>query len=246
MKKYFYVYRITNVIENKHYYGYRSSKTQPHLDLGIKYFSSSSDKKFIKDQKETPKNYKYIIIKECKNKKEALLLEIKLHQKFNVSKNKNFYNLANQTSIGFSTEGVHLTNKRKEEISIFFSGRKQTQDHIQKRSAKIKGEANGMYSTNFLEKWISQVGEEIALIEYQKFLEENRNGKNNPMYGKFGKNHGAAQTYNLTGNGLDELYFCGNDIKQRVEELCINWNTLRQYSAKRKSYKGFILKFVKR
>ena len=37
MKKH-YVYRITNKIENKHYYGVRSCKIDPKLDLGIKYF----------------------------------------------------------------------------------------------------------------------------------------------------------------------------------------------------------------
>ena len=62
MKKH-YVYRITNKIENKHYYGCRTTKLEPKDDLGSKYFSSSRDKEFIKDQKENPYNYKYKIIK---------------------------------------------------------------------------------------------------------------------------------------------------------------------------------------
>ena len=45
---YYYVYRITNKLLNKHYYGSRGSKIEPKLDLGIKYFSSSTDKNFIK------------------------------------------------------------------------------------------------------------------------------------------------------------------------------------------------------
>lgn len=43
MKKYHYVYRITNKVENKHYYGSRSSNVPPIEDIGKKYFSSSSD-----------------------------------------------------------------------------------------------------------------------------------------------------------------------------------------------------------
>ena len=51
-----YLYRITNLVENKHYYGIRTSKTTlPQYDLGIKYFSSSKDKEFKKDQKKKKK-----------------------------------------------------------------------------------------------------------------------------------------------------------------------------------------------
>lgn len=38
--KFHYVYRITNLVEGKHYYGVRSSKVSPFNDLGTKYFSS--------------------------------------------------------------------------------------------------------------------------------------------------------------------------------------------------------------
>ena len=54
---YHYVYRITNIIEKKHYYGCRTSKIIiPQNDLGVKYFSCSKDKVFKFDQKENPQN----------------------------------------------------------------------------------------------------------------------------------------------------------------------------------------------
>lgn len=54
-----YVYRITNIKLNKHYYGTRTSKNKtPEEDIGYIYFSSSSDKEFLKDQKDNPLNYK--------------------------------------------------------------------------------------------------------------------------------------------------------------------------------------------
>ena len=59
-----YVYRITNKKENKHYYGVRSSKVEPKLDLGVKYFSSSTDKEFINEQKINNYLFKYKIIKQ--------------------------------------------------------------------------------------------------------------------------------------------------------------------------------------
>ena len=105
MKKH-YVYRITNKVENKHYYGCRTTKLEPKDDLGSKYFSSSKDKSFIKDQKENPNNYKYKIIKIFSTREEAIELEIKLHKKFNVGLNDSFYNKVKQKSTGFDTTGI--------------------------------------------------------------------------------------------------------------------------------------------
>ena len=110
---YHYVYRITNTVLQKHYYGKRSSKIDPKLDLGIKYFSSSKDKEFIQDQKANPQNYKYKIISRHINSKEAILKEIKLHDKFNVGINSMFYNKTKQTSTKFNTEGQSSWNLGK-------------------------------------------------------------------------------------------------------------------------------------
>lgn len=112
---YHYVYRITNMIENKHYYGVRTSKN-PNLDLGIKYFSSSKDKDFIQDQKENTQNYKYKIIKIFDNRNEALNLEIKLHNKFDVGVNESFYNRAKQTSALFDTSGIKYSYEDKKKL----------------------------------------------------------------------------------------------------------------------------------
>lgn len=103
---YHYVYRITNISSCKHYYGKRSSNIIPEKDLGVKYFSSSTDKKFIHDQKTNPQKYKYKIIKLFKTATEAVEFEIKLHRKFNVGINENFYNKSNQTSSGYDTTGM--------------------------------------------------------------------------------------------------------------------------------------------
>lgn len=102
---YHYVYRITNTVLHKHYYGKRSSKIAPNLDLGKKYFSSSKDKQFIQDQKENPEHYRYKIVKIFDNVQHALSLESKLHYKFDVGRNINFYNRAKQTLNGFDTTG---------------------------------------------------------------------------------------------------------------------------------------------
>lgn len=112
-KKYHYVYRITNTKLNKHYYGTRSSRIEPSKDIGVKYFSSSSDIQFRDDQKNNPQNYKYIIVSEFNSREGAILLEIKLHSRFNVGANESFYNKARQTSTGFDWNGPYSEKTRE-------------------------------------------------------------------------------------------------------------------------------------
>ena len=104
--RYYYVYRITNIVENKHYYGSRVSKCEPIKDLGIKYFSSSRDKDFKEEQKNYTENFKYKVIKIFDNTKDKEIYESYLHQYFNVSKNDSFYNKSNQTPFGWDTTGM--------------------------------------------------------------------------------------------------------------------------------------------
>lgn len=118
--KHYYVYRITNTKLNKHYYGTRSSKIEPSKDLGTKYFSSSSDISFRDDQKNNPQDYKYIIVSEFDSREEALELEIKLHNKFNVGVNESFYNRSKQNSKGFHYDrtGAIISEETRKKLSI--------------------------------------------------------------------------------------------------------------------------------
>ena len=124
--KHHYVYRITNKKLNKHYYGVRSCSCKPVEDLGRKYFSSSSDKEFMKDQKEHPEDYKYKIIKEFDNRKDAEYLEKYLHEKFNVAANEHFYNRCKSTLMGFSVEGTHWTEEHHKKMKKFFENQKRS------------------------------------------------------------------------------------------------------------------------
>jgi len=105
---YYCVYRITNLVEKKHYYGYKSSKIHPSKVIGVTYFSSSTNKVFKRDQKNNPQNYKYKIVGIFNTPKEALEREIRLHKKFDVGVNKKFYNNAKQTSKSFDTTGISI------------------------------------------------------------------------------------------------------------------------------------------
>ena len=128
--KFHYVYRITNLVENKHYYGKRSSKINPHSDIGIKYFSSSGDKTFINDQKENPDHYKYKVLLCFENRKEALNFEVFIHKYFDVRNHSKFYNAANQTSNGFDYDptGTTLSEETKSKISKTLTGFKRSEE----------------------------------------------------------------------------------------------------------------------
>jgi len=164
-----YVYRITNTKLNKHYYGTRTSKNKtPEEDIGYIYFSSSSDKAFINDQKENPQNYRYKIIRKFYTRKEAIKLEIKLHNKFNVGINESFYNRSKQTSTKWDTTGLiqseeaklkissaskklkHQQSKKfKEAMSKRFKGKKLSEDHISKRQKSRGKYASGKEHHNY-------------------------------------------------------------------------------------------------
>lgn len=135
-----YVYRITNTTLKKHYYGKRSSKHSPAQDLGVKYFSSSTDKAFKQDQKDNSQNYRYKVVRVFETAAEAVAFETMLHHKFQVAKNSAFYNRANQTGNGFDTTGQYrpLAEATKKKISQAHKGRVFTNDHKEKlRLAKL-------------------------------------------------------------------------------------------------------------
>lgn len=104
--KLFIVYRITNIIVRKHYYGYKScSHRDPKEIIGKTYFSSSSDKEFITEQKNHPERFRYKIVARFNTKEEALEREIRLHKLFDVGRNVSFYNKVKQTSSAFDSSG---------------------------------------------------------------------------------------------------------------------------------------------
>jgi hypothetical protein len=169
MKKYYYVYKITNNPLNKHYIGYTSCDYLPTNHIGFKYFSSSKDTQFKVDQKQNPQNYKYEVIETFKTRKEAIKLEIELHKKYNVALNPLFYNLSEQRSIGFYFDRTGENNGM------------YAKHHTKESKKKISGENNGMYG-------------KIPWNKGKKYIVESMSGENNPMYGKIPWNKGKKYT----------------------------------------------------
>lgn len=132
-----YVYRITNILVGRHYYGVRSSKFEPINDLGIKYFSSSTNKKFILEQKNHPEWFTYKIIMTFHTRELANMFEIKLHEKFNVSSNEKFYNRSENTSVGWVSYGkVSVVNEQGETFQVSLNDKRYIE-------GKLKSAATG-------------------------------------------------------------------------------------------------------
>jgi len=106
LTKYHYTYCVTEIATNRMYIGARSSKVQPIDDIGVKYFTSSFDKDFRHNFKSKPELYKCEILGVYANRKDAILNEIKLHNKNCVATNTNFINRVKQTSVGYDSTGT--------------------------------------------------------------------------------------------------------------------------------------------
>ena len=159
-KKFHYTYQIVELSTNKKYIGVRSSDIEPRLDIGHVYFSSSSDIKFIKRQKEFPNDYEYIVLSIHESREDANKDEMYLHEKYDVASSINFYNKVNSSSINYNKLGMVVV--RDKDGNIFqvsidderylsgdlvhnMVGKKLTNEHKQNISKASSGEKNGFY-----------------------------------------------------------------------------------------------------
>lgn len=189
-----YVYRISNIITNTHYYGKRSSKAIPSEDLGILYFSSSKDFNFIKDQKENPQNYEYCVICICSSSKEALEIEIYLHGFYNVGANPRFYNKSKQTAVGWDTTGTTLTEEHKQKVSNSLKGRIMSESTRKKMSEAQRGNKKS-------------VGNKLSEEHKQKLIECNKTRVwTEEMRQKASKSHSGHNANNAIPVNIYDYY----------------------------------------
>lgn len=99
--KYHYVYQITEKTTNMKYIGVRTSTIEPDHDLGVKYFSSSTVKKFIHNQKMNPNNYIYEILSTHPDRISANIEESRLLAEHHVDVNDMFYNISKSDGVPY-------------------------------------------------------------------------------------------------------------------------------------------------
>ena len=93
---YHYVYRISCRSTNQHYYGVRSSKIEPELDVVVYRSSSRVVHQYIKTY--GIDNFKFKVLKLFSTRVDAMAYECFLHEKFNVDSNPKFMNLSRNRS----------------------------------------------------------------------------------------------------------------------------------------------------
>lgn len=173
MKKdynYHYVYRITNIVTGYHYYGSKSCNEQPKENIGKRYFSTSTNKLFIQDQKNNPQDYKYKIIKIFETTREyATQLEVDLHKKFDVKNHPKFINKANQTSTKFNTN--HLKGEKNH-----FYGKTHSTETKKILSDQRKGQNTGKDNHFYGKKHSKESLEKMSNIKKGLVSVEDKNG----------------------------------------------------------------------
>ena len=111
-----YTYLLLHKTNGMRYIGVRSSKVSPLEDF--LYWGSS--RHIPSDVKKT---HIKIILKEFSTRQEAVEHEILLHNLNDVAKSPFFYNKAKQTSTGFDTSGIKLSEETKAKLSALLKGR---------------------------------------------------------------------------------------------------------------------------
>jgi len=144
MEYYSYVYRITCLLDMRHYYGCRYIKMTKRFGKtameDLKHYKSSS-KILLQDIKDKGiENFKFKIIKTFNAAEDAINYEIMLHKKFSVDTNQKFYNLVKQTSSRFASNNKEVGKK----ISASLIGRKMSESFLIENRLNSIGEKNGM------------------------------------------------------------------------------------------------------
>ena len=176
-----YTYRITNIKTNKSYIGVRSCEDIPVEDIGIKYFSSSSDKGFISEQRSNPEHFIYEVINTFDNRVDALTDEIRLHEMYDVCKNSEFYNLSKQTSNGMDFTGGNHSEETKLKIG----------EASKKRGISEKAKANLLWHA----KNRIRTSEEIEKLSEAKLGNTNASGKRSEEFCKKVSERMQGKTY---------------------------------------------------
>lgn len=138
-KTYHYTYKIVNKVTQEYYIGRRSCNINPSEDLGIKYFSSSSNTQFKNHQKTSPELFEYHIFKIFDNIQDVILSEIILHAIWQVKDDPLAINKANATDTKFDCTGYRFTEQQRKALSASHKGKTLSESHKANIRSTLKG-----------------------------------------------------------------------------------------------------------
>lgn len=169
-----YVYKLTHILTNQYYFGFRSANTVPaNLDLGIKYFSSSKTIKEIGFN-----NFKFEIIAEFFKKEDAYDFECELIRK----------HIDDPLNLNKALKGKlcpirkFTTSEHKSKLSNALRGKKLSKEAVQKRQKAFQETLKKMSKEERSKKF--GIGGKNAQLTISKMTKEERSKKFGHMKGK--------------------------------------------------------------
>lgn len=182
MRKYNYVYKIstTNPIdERKYYIGVRSCNCLPEKDIG--YWSSS---KYLKEAIDEIglENFFKEILSVWETREKAVEEEIRLHKKFDVGKNNEYFNKSRQRSVGFDWDAT---------------GHKFSESFKQKIKRRQTGKNNSFYGKHHSEESIKKIREKTTGTNNHFFGKSHSEETRKIISAKSGVSKGTKYMYNL-------------------------------------------------
>lgn len=167
----YYVYRVTNLITNKYYYGTRIQKEDEIVDDFWSYCTSSCERENIKSNKHI---YSVKIIKKFDNYNDCALYESFLHQLFQVNKNERFFNKSIQYPFYFIPDRRGMINC----LTIDNEPCYITSEEYQNNRDKYKSYSSGKVTCydNKYDKYVQIPGEEYYsdLERYSSMMQKNK------------------------------------------------------------------------
>ena len=202
----YYVYRITcthPTSSEKYYYGFRGA-INPQLDTywGSSKYVNEAMKKFGR------KFFTKKIVRVFDNRHDAISLEMKLHEKFNVDTNPIFFNRCKQTVWGFNCTGATVKGKTYEELygSEKASELKKHRAMILERTMSTR-DYSGDDNPNFGNRWSP---------EMKATLSEKVRGEKHVSYGSIWINDGKTEQ-KIKGMEIPSGWSVGRMVKDHTK-----------------------------
>jgi hypothetical protein len=224
------------------YFGSRTCRCLPEED--VKYFGSFSDKNFKPTQK--------IILKsDYAARREAIVDEIILHNRYDVANNPHFANKSKQTSSKFDTTGT--TSWRKGitgKYTAWNKGLTIEDERVQKYISKLKGKKRSKETNRNISQALKNLGDKHPSRNSERRRHQSQILKGRVSSNK-GKSHSEETKNRMSDSHCNKIYTIISPIGQvfvvknlnkfSIKNRLDSSGMYRVAKGKQKTYKGWVV-----